>query len=267
MAIEGLPIEVQLAADTAKRELTFYASQIGNRDAQMMRVMPGAFASSINTRLPQGLIKLCRNHEDRNCGVIRHAEERSHPAGGTGLLCVAKVSKTQAGDEILTQVEDGSLVHCSFRGWVVRGQWVIDGEDEHGFPIETLNLLEIKLKEAGPVDFDPANMGATIIAVKSLGSEMLDELRELPFLLKSMTVQRGRSLSSDERRIAKGLLQLRETLEAEGGLLEALLAPGSTTPPPVAAPVRPTQVAVEKADLAGMDEVLRLIRQRGQLHP
>lgn len=259
--IDGLPIEVQLSADTTKRELTFYGAQIGNRDAQNMRCMPGCFASSINTRLPQGLIKLCRNHEDRNSGVIRHAEEDSY-----GLLCVAKVSKTQAGDDILTQVSDGSLTHCSFRGSVVRGQWVIDGEDEYGHPVETLNLLEIKLKEAGPVDFDPANMGATIIAVKALGPELLDDLRELPLLLKSMTVHRGRALSSDERRIAKGLLQLREALETQGGLLEALLAPGSTTPPS-AAPVRPTQGAVEKADLAGLDELQRLIRQRGQLHP
>jgi HK97 family phage prohead protease len=260
--ITSLPIEVELQADAKKRELTFYGAQIGNRDGQSMRCMPGAFSQSINTRLPQGLIKLCRNHEDRNSGVIRHAEEDSF-----GLLCIGYVSKTQAGDDLLEQVTDGSLTHCSFRGSVIRGQWVIDGEDDYGHPIETLNLLEIKLKETGPVDFDPANMGATILAVKSLAGDMLDDIRELPLLLKSMTVGRGRVLTSDERRIAKSLLQLRESLGEHGDVLEALLAPGSTTPPHRAAPVRPTQEAVEKADHAGLDELLTLIRRRGQLQP
>lgn len=258
---DGWPIEVQLAADTAKREVTFYGAQIGNRDAQAMRCMPGCFAASLNTRLPQRLIKFCRNHEDKNSGIIQHAEEDSY-----GLLCVGKVSKTQAGDDILTQVADGSLTHCSFRGSVVRGQWVIDGQDEYGNPIETLNLLEIKLKEAGPCDFDPINMGATIVAVKSLSLDLLDDLRELPLLLKSFTVQRKRTLTSDERRLVKGLLQLRKELKGHTPLLEALLAPGSTTPP-AAAPVRPTQEeAVVKADSDDMGALLALIQRRGQLH-
>jgi HK97 family phage prohead protease len=258
--ITSLPIEVQLSADRGKRELTYYASQIGNRDFQGMRCMPGCFAQTINTRLPQGLIKLARNHQDKNTGVIKHAEEDSF-----GLLNVAYVSKTRDGDELLEQVLDGSLTHCSFRGSVIRGAWVIDGEDDDKRPIETLNLLEIKLKETGPVDFDPANMGATILAVKSLGAEIMDEVRELPLLVKSVVLGRGRDLTSEERRVVKFLIELRKSLDEHGGVLEAMLAPGSATPPPKAAPDRPTQEAVEKADLARMEQVMDLILRRRNL--
>ncbi len=255
--ISSIPIQVELQADAAKREVTLYATQIGNRDLQGMRAMPGCFQQTINTRLPAGLIKFCRNHEDRNSGVVRHAEEDSY-----GLLTVSYVSKTQCGDEILAQIADGSLTHASYRGSVVRGQWVQDGEDELGHPIETLNLLEVKLKEVGPVDFDPANPGATIVAVKSMGADLLDDLRELPHLLKSMTLARERALTGDERKAATGLLALRKSLEEHGGLLEALLAPGSATPFTRTAPDRPTQEAVEKADRE-LGELMQLIKARG----
>lgn len=260
--IDSYPIEVQLSADMSLREVTFYGGQFGNRDGQAMRCMPGCFQQTFNTRLPQGLLKFCRNHQDRSDGLIIHAEEDSF-----GPLMVAKVSKTRSGDEILAQIEDGSLRYCSFRGSAVRAEPVIDGQDADGLPIVTLNLLEIKMKEAGPVDFEPANMGAHIVAMKSLGPELLDDLRELPYLLKIFTAARHRSATSEEKRLAKGLLTLREALEENDDLLKALLAPGSATPLPAeAAPAHPTRAGANGTPDLEISEALRtLARNRGRL--
>lgn len=258
----SVPIEVELAADTAKREITFYGSVFGNRDLHGMRVIKGAFAKSIRDRLPKALVKLFRNHE-HNIGPMRHAEEDDH-----GLLCVGYVSKTQLGDETLEQVRDGSLTHCSFRAGIVRDRahWIVEEDPVTGEEIETLNLTELIWREAGPVDLEPANPLATMVALKSFGGdEGLDALFELPYLLKSEALARGgRKPSADEIRIAKSLLALGDVLGEQRDHLKALLAPGDLTPPsPRAAPSLATPADAEtQPDLSVL---LASLRQRGQI--
>jgi len=254
----SIPIEVELAADTGRREITAYAAVFGNRDLQGMRVMPGAFSKSVAERLPQGQIKLMRNHEQL-LGVVRHAEE-----DGFGLLTVGYVSKTTSGDDCLEMVKDGTLSRYSFRAKIIRASVSIDGEDPDGYPIETLDLKELGIKECGPVDLDPANPLATILAVKSLEADMLDNLSELPYVLKSFTLARkSAKLSADERRVALTLLRLHEELGAQSGTLKALLAPESGTSPK-ATPPESTPAEAEKKQ-PDLSPLLESLRKRGRI--
>lgn len=258
MAHTFLPVEVELAADVSKREITAYASVFGNRDAQGMRVMPGAFQKSIAERLPQGQIKLMRNHETL-VGNVRHAEEDSF-----GLLTVGYVSKTMCGDECLTMVKDGTLNRYSFRAKIVRASVSIDGEDPDGFPIETLDLKELAIKECGPVDLDPANEMARVLAVKSLDGDFLDVLSELPYLVNLFTLSgREAKLSADERRVCSVLVRLREELDKRGDALKALLAPESSTSPARATPDKSTPADAEKS--LDLGPLLESLRRRGQI--
>lgn len=255
----SVPIEVELAADTAKREITAYASVFGNRDSQGMRVVAGAFQKSIAERVPSSQVKLFRDHW-QHVGVVRHAEEDTY-----GLLTVGYVSKTPCGDECLEQVKDGSLSRYSFYGRIVRANVAIDGEDSEGHPIETLELKELKLFEVGPCNLDPANPLAVIVAVKSMGADMLDNLGEWPFLLKAFAIagrEKGR-LSADERHVAAKLLGLHDELASQHETLKALLAPDDGTQPQRAAPPRATPANAETADLT---RLLESIRARGQIH-
>ncbi len=255
-----VPIEVEMSADKVKREVTFYGSVFGNRDSQGMRVVKGAFGKSIRERLPQGLVKHFRNHETL-VGPMRHLEEDEH-----GLLCVGFCSKTRTGDEYLEQVADGSITHASFRAGIVRDRahWVTEEDPVTGEEQETLNLTELILREAGGVDLEPANLLATIVAVKSFGDDsMLDTLFELPYILKSFALNR-RDVTAEERRIAKALLGLHESLGAQSDHLKALLAPGDLTSslsgmtPSLATPAH----AETQPDLSAL---LASIQQRGRI--
>jgi HK97 family phage prohead protease len=258
MAHTFLPVEVQLGADMAKREITAYASVFGNRDAQGMRVMPGAFQKSIAERLPNRQIKLMRNHETL-VGTVRHAEE-----DGFGLLTVGYVSKTVCGDECLELVKDGTLNRYSFRAKIVRANVAIDGEDAAGFPIETLELKELGIKECGPVDLDPANELARVITVKSLDGDFLDVLSELPYLVNLFTLGgREAKLSADERRVCSCLVRLREELDKRGDALKALLAPESSTSPYRATPDNSTPADAEKS--LDLSPLLESLRMRGRI--
>lgn len=257
-----IPIEVEMQADPVKREVTFYGSAFNNRDSQGMRVMPGAFAKSIREQLPQGLIKHFRNHEV-NVGPMRHLEEDSY-----GLLCVGYCSKTRAGDEYLEQVKDGALTHASFYAKIVRDRahYVVETDPVTGDEIETLNLTELILREAGAVDLAPANTLATIVAVKSLGADdFFDTLLELDYLVKGFALARpgARKPTAEERRIAKTLLNLRGVLGEQEEALKALLAPGDITSSTSTTPSLATPANAETADLTAL---LESIRARGQIH-
>lgn len=253
---------VKVDVNTPRREVTAYAAIFGNVDLQDGRCVRGCFAKTLEERLAEGQIKLFRDHW-QHIGVVRHAVEDER-----GLLTVSYVSKTSAGDDALEQMADGSLSRFSFRGRIMRATTSVEQPPGGGEPREILDLREICLKEVGPVDLDPANPEAKILAVKSLDNEALDALSELPDLLKSLKL--GRRMSPDETRVVKSLVRLREQLNERGDFLEALLqAPGTVTRPPVeeAAPTSPTRAAVEKADSAGMEELVQLLRRRGQLQP
>lgn len=255
-----VPIECQLSADAAKREVTFYGSVFNNRDSQGMRVMPNAFGKTIAEQLPRGLVKHYRNHT-QSVGPMRHLEQDSY-----GLLCVGYCSKTQAGNDYLEQALDGSLTHASFYGKIVRdrAEWVTE-KNEKGEDIETLNLGELILVEAGLVDLLPANPLATLVAVKSMGeAETLDLLLDLDYVVKSFALTSDREkLSAEERRVAKALLGLRKVLNEQGDILKALLAPGDLTSPVQATPSLATPADAEtQPDLSAL---LASIQQRGRI--
>ena len=160
-------------ADAERRIIEAYFSVFGNVDEQDSVVMPGAFTKTIAQSLPSRQIKLMRNHTPPNCGMVVEAREDSY-----GAWCACYVSRTQPGDEMLTQAADGSLTHFSFRAWVLDAKMVemeIDGKTRN-----ILALTELKLREVGPVDLAPANPLAAILAVKSAGGlptgEMLNQV-------------------------------------------------------------------------------------------
>lgn len=251
----SLPLEVELSVDVPKREATAYAAAFGNRDLQQMRTCEGCFTKTLAEQMPSGQIKYFRNHTNL-VGVIRHLEQDSF-----GLLSVAYLSKTPLGDETLTLLKDGALNRYSYRAKIVRANWAIDGQDENGMDIETLELREVILRELGPVDLQPANPLASVLAVKSLDADMLETLAELPWLVKSFTATSGK-LSAGERRVVKDLLRLSEALGKQDDALKALLAPESVTPPTPAAPTIATPAKAEiQPDLPMLMDSLRSIQQ------
>jgi HK97 family phage prohead protease len=259
----SVPIEVEMSANTDKRTIEFYASVFGNRDSDGMRVVKGAFSKSIAERLPQGFVKLYRNHAF-NIGRIDHAEEDSH-----GLFCRGYVSKERLGDETLAKVADRSLTHCSFRAGIVRDRahFVTEEDPTTGDKIETLNLTELIWREAGPVDLEPANPLAVIVAMKSLGGDAsLDAFYELPYLVHAISANPEKKISAEERRILKTVLHLRDVLKDRGGMIEALLvAPGDITHSSGNAPslATPPADAETQPDLSML---LASLQQRGRVH-
>lgn len=257
----SVPIEVEMAANVEKREIEFYASVFGNRDCDGMRVVKGAFAKSISERLPKGFVKLYRNHQ-YNIGTMLHAEEDSY-----GLHCVGYVSKEPMGDQTLEKVRDKSLTHCSFRAGVVRDRahFVVEEDPVTGEKIETLNLTELIWREAGPVDLEPANPLAVIMAVKSFGGDdSLDAFHELPYMLHAMTANPSKKPTAEERRILKSFLHLRDVLKERGDSIEALLAPGDITSPPKATPSLATPANAETQP--NLSALLKSLQGRGRIN-
>ena len=248
---------VKVDVSPAKREITAYAATWAEIDGHGERCVRGCFTKSLQERLPEGQIKLFRDHTV-HCGVVRDAREDD-----TGLLTVCYVSKTRDGDELLEQVLDGSLSRYSFRGTLMRGRPVVETLMGQSEPVEIYELLEIKLKEVGPTNLDPANPAARILSVKSLDHEGLDALSELPEIIESFSLSRG--LTAAERVVAKRLLALHDTLVKRRDVLEVLMqAPGgATSPARRATPADPTLTgAVAEADL---NRLAALIAARGQI--
>lgn len=261
-----MPIEVRLSTDSvnaSRREVTFYGAAFGNRDKQGMRIVPGAFAKTIREQLPSGEIKHFRNHQTL-IGPMRKLQEDSY-----GLLCTGYCSETQAGDEYLKQCLDGSLTHASIYAKIVRDRahYVNETDPITGQEIETLNLTELILCEAGMVDLNPANTMATLVAVKGLGdSNLLDALHELEYTATGFvhSLGSGTPLSGEERRLARSLLSAHGALSKHADTLKALLAPDSSTQPSQVAPPRATPAHAEKQP--DLTAIFESIRSRGQIN-
>jgi len=261
-----VPIEVKLSADAvsvSKREVTFYGNAFNNRDRQGHRILPGAWTKTIAQQLPKGEIKHFRNHEV-SIGPMRELVQDSY-----GLLCTGYCSKTRAGDEYLEQALDGTLTHASVYAKIVRerAEYVTEDDPVTGQKVETLNIGEAILLEAGLVDLAPANNLATLVAVKNLaGSDFYDLLTDLDYIVKdfALSCSTDRRLTAEERRVAKALLGLRKVLDDQGDILKALLAPGDVTQTSGSAPSLATPAHAEtQPDLTA---ILESIRGRGQIH-
>lgn len=261
-----MPIEVKLTADNVdlpRREVTFYGAAFNNRDKQGHRILPGAFAKTIREQLPTGEIKHYRNHEI-NIGPMRRLSEDSF-----GLLCTGYVSKTQAGDDYLTQALDGALTHASIYATIVknRARYVPETDPVTGEEIETLEMSELILVESGLVDRSPANTLATLVAVKAFGEgTFLDVVNDLEYVVNDFgNALCGDRLTAEERRVALNLLGLRKALDKHGDkILKALLAPDSGTQPNQVAPPRATPAHAEtQPDLTAL---LESLQRRGRIN-
>lgn len=245
----GEAVKAEITVDLDKRIIRAWAAVMGNRDAHGHRVPRGAFAKSIAEGLPAGRIKTYRNHERLIGHPVLLREEPME--GYFGLYSESYVSRSEYGDETLEMVKDGTLNAFSFRADIMRTpRAVVDGQDEAGQDIVTLELPELRLKEIGPVDLLPANPLAKIIGVKSAG-EALDRIAEMPVALATLSgIPRDRWSPED---VTAGA-QLVETLKAlhpYQDVFRSLLAPEASTSllpegtPPPTTPAR----AVDDAEL------------------
>jgi HK97 family phage prohead protease len=236
-------------------ERTFegYASVFDVVDSYGDVVVRGAFTKTIAERVPTKQVKVCRNH-DAQIGYVVEAREDNY-----GLWVKGYISKTQAGNDTLEQMRDGSLNRMSWRGFALRGAFA-EGET-YGLAkgSQVYLLQEIALREVGPVDLEPANPHAHILRVKSLSRDNIDAMRELAVLVPSLA-----AISDPtplERQVIKSALRLREVLTGDvGERLIALMAPDKATPAEAPATSTP-EGNLAKTDL---DALLAMIQRRGQ---
>ena len=212
MLIKSFPFEAKV--DLGKNEFEGYASTFGNRDLVGDIVEQGAFAKTIQERLPKGLVKVLWQHYEP-MGLPKHMEEDSK-----GLYVVAKVSKTNENQDRLQLMKDGVVDRLSI------GYDVVKREVDDSAKDRTVRLKELKLYEFSPVTF-PANEEAVITGVKNMELEGL--LKRIPQL--EQYLKAGHSLTTASRQ------RIEDAIKALKALLDAIGEPGKPTPggqePPV----------------------------------
>lgn len=153
-------IPAEFKVEEGKRRVTGYASTFGNIDRVDDRVITGAYAETIEDRLPRRLIKCMRNHQVL-VGKPVHLEEDS-----TGLLTVNEISNTGGdfgGKNTLRLLQDEALTHMSILYAPLEYDYEVI-EDPAGHSREIRNLKKLELREQGYVDF-PANEEAGVLDV------------------------------------------------------------------------------------------------------
>ncbi len=122
----------------------------GERFTEVFRF--GSFAKTIAERGPQG-VKTFAKHQRASLPIGRASVLREDPAG---LYSELRISKTAAGDEVLSLISDGALDALSIGFQPVKDRRVRGGVER----------LEVRLFEISVVDF-PAFSGALIAGVRS----------------------------------------------------------------------------------------------------
>lgn len=112
----------------------------------------GSFAKTINERGPRG-VKTFAKHQRASLPIGRASVLREDHGG---LYTELHVSRTVAGDEVLSLVEDGALDGLSIGFSPIKDRRVSGGVER----------LEVALHEISIVDY-PAYSGATIAGVRS----------------------------------------------------------------------------------------------------
>lgn len=205
MEIKSFPFEAKVDLD--KNEFEGYASTFGNRDLVGDIVEKGAFAKTIQERLPKGLVKVLWQHYDP-MGLPKHMEEDSK-----GLYVVAKVSKTNENQDRLQLMKDGVVDRLSI------GYDVVKREVDDSAKDRTVRLKELKLYEFSPVTF-PANEEAVITGVKNMELEGL--LKRIPQL--EQYLKAGHSLTTASRQ------RIEDAIKALQALLVTFKEPEKSTP-------------------------------------
>lgn len=175
MYTKGPAAPAQFKANIDQRILEGYASIFGNVDLVGDVVVAGAFKRTLAARLPQGMLKSCYNH-----GPLIGSLRDGTTEDSTGLFTVAKISQSGLGTAVLQDVVDGHLTHQSFAYDVTRKDY-LQPEDPSKSPVR--RLLEVKLYEAGPVDF-PANELAAIVGAKQVSEAIEEAMGAVPELTR-----------------------------------------------------------------------------------
>lgn len=206
----------EFKANSAKREVTGYASIFGNVDRVGDIVLPGAFAKTLREDLPAGRIEVKRNHK-RKVGHPVHAEEDTK-----GLLTVSKIDRTPIGDRTLAQIEDGEIDAMSI-GYVAEQKGYLSRGGERIRQIKAARLSEWSL-----LDIEPANPLAIITEVKAANIDVMAEcLDRILERLQALEESLGPGHSDVERNQAEALQKLLATLrgseESEVEILNSLI--------------------------------------------
>lgn len=144
-----------------------YVAAFGNVDSQRDRILMGAFAKTIQERIPAGKVPLMSRHfayggdADEAIGLITEAIEDEY-----GLWIHAKMSATSHAQDIRTKIQEGIIWGMSIGYEIVRYE---EERDDAGNVI--WNLKELKLLE-GTVTTHPANELAVITAAKTLRRDL-----------------------------------------------------------------------------------------------
>ncbi len=168
----------EVKADTKQRKFTGYASKFGNIDLHGDIIEKGAFAKTIQERMPKKAIKVLWQHMDP-LGMPEVLEEDE-----SGLYVEGRISKTRLGDEAMTLMDDGVVDGMSIGYDVVKDEF----DDQHGIR----RLKELKLYEVSVVTWG-ANPEAMVTNVKHLQAlndifkdENLRDLGEVKKLLEKL---------------------------------------------------------------------------------
>jgi HK97 family phage prohead protease len=150
-------LNIEIKANSSKREVEAYASTFGNKDLVGDIVVKGAFSKTISEKFASGAkndIKVLWQHmPSMPIGLPIHMEEDSK-----GLYTVSKLSNTRAADEALSLVQDKVVDKMSIGYDVIKDEYSTEG---------ARLLKELKLYEYSLVTF-PANEQADILGSKSL---------------------------------------------------------------------------------------------------
>lgn len=190
--MEYKSLNFEHSADVTGRTFTGYASTFGNVDAVGDTIEPGAFAKSIEERMPRKQVKVLWQHRDPiGLPTVMREDER-------GLFVEGVISKTRLGDEALELMKDGVVDRLSI------GFTVMDSE-----PTEEGRLIKaVTLYEFSPVTF-PADSYAEIIGVK----QMVDDITSIE---SRKDVERILRQSGFSRQAASALVSRIQNLKEQG---------------------------------------------------
>lgn len=207
--------EVEIKANSTKREIEAYASTFGNKDLVNDVVVKGAFAKTLMDRFAGGSknnVKVLWQHmPSMPVGLPIHMEEDSK-----GLYTVSKISKTDLGNMALTLAEDKVVDKMSIGYDVIKDEYSTEG---------SRLLKELKLYEYSLVTF-PANEQADILGTKSMEqlASLLSQVGAADMSQLFSSQKAGAVLSSGNIDLVKKAIEaLSEVLTAAG------VEPGKST--------------------------------------
>ena len=183
----SFPLEdISIARDGSGRTVDAYAAvfnspskRIHDPDGTYEEIIdPAAFTRTLEHRLRAkggGTIPVLFNHGMTIWGTP--SERYSVPIGvseevrvdGNGLFTRSKFHRTQAADEILEAIKEGSITGYSFRGDFLRSDPQVPRggfRPDHAGRVKTVRRTECTLDEYGPGTF-PAYVGADVVGVRA----------------------------------------------------------------------------------------------------